>query len=250
MTPEEQAAKEAADKAAAEEAAAAQAAADEDDKPDEDEGGEGEDKIDYEAELKAERDRRAKAEKELADRAFREREAKRKDKDGKGEDDEQDEDKPLTARQLQAVLAGERERTQKVLDAQRITDIAKGMAGSTAEADLIVEIHKNRSFPSTMTLQEQLEEAYIIANRKKIVSQNAELKRALSGRTTVSKDAASTQRDGTVGAETKLEAHDAQAIKASGMVWDGTKRMYKKPLGNGKKHLYFDPKTKKRFVAA
>jgi hypothetical protein len=202
--------------------------------------------IDYEAELKAERERREKAEKELADRAFKEREQKRKGKDDKQEDDT-DEDKPLTARDLQSILAREREATSKELQGARVAQIAKDMAGSDAEANLIVEIHRNRTFPQGMSVQEQMEEAYIIANRKKILATNKELKRALIGKETTSRDAAGTHRDATEAQETKLSSQDAHAIKAAGMVWDGAKRAYKKPLGNGKSFLYFDPKTKKRW---
>lgn len=242
MTPEEIAAKE---QAEAEAAAAAEAAK----KAAEDEATGSTSDIDYEAELKAERERREKAEKELAERAFQEREAKRKAKEAAGNQGE-DEDKPLTAKELETILARERQETQKSLDSARIADMAKGMAGSDAEAKLIVEIHRNRTFPSGMPLQDQLEEAYIIANRKKIVAKNKELERALSGKRGVNDDAAGTHRDPTPGDEPKLNPNDAHAIKSAGMVWDGTKRMYKKPLGDGKQHLYFDPKTRKRFKAA
>jgi len=89
-----------------------------------------------------------------------------------------------------------------------------------------------------------------VFNRKKILAQHSEMKRALKSKETTSKDSAvDTKVDAPTG-EAKLSPQDAQAIKQSGMVWDGVKRAYKKPLGDGKTFYFYDPKTKRRWKEA
>lgn len=219
-------------------------------------GNQGKDKnIDYEKELELERERREKAEKALAERNFKERQKKRakKDKDDEeqGDEDEGDEDeKPLTQRQLREILAADRQRTQKEVQANQIAEKARKLASSDAEAALIIEIHKNRNFPEHLTLDEQIEEAFAIANRKRLLAQNEELKRALKSKETKKTDAAGSHKDTPAKGEPKLAAQDLQAIKRSGFVWDASRNLYKKALKGSNKTLFYDPKSKKRFVEA
>lgn len=198
--------------------------------------------IDYEAELKSEKERREKAEKVAADLAFKNRKAKREEV----EEDEPEEDKPLTAKQLQVVLAQERQSARKELQSELISDKARKLAGSESEAKYIIEIHRGRVFPEHLTLDEQLEEAYAIANRKKLITENAELKRALRSKETANNDASGTHRDAPEGTEPKLTSQDAQALRGAGFEWDGKLKLYKKLLPD-KSYLYRDPKTKKTF---
>ena len=204
-------------------------------------------KIDYEAELAKEREAREKAERTLADKAFKEREAKRQAGDADASKDESD-DKPLTARELDDILSKRLSGIQKDLEGEKIKEIAKSLASSEGEANLIVEIHKNRTFPLNLSLERQLEECYAIANRERILAQNAELKRALRSKETATGYAGEAERDSGKAGEPKLSPQDAEALKMAGMVWDGVKRVYKSPIG-GKKHFYYDPKTKKRWTA-
>jgi len=197
--------------------------------------------IDYEAELKRERERREAAEKAAADAAFKLRERKRKGEDV--EEDEVDEDAPLTGKQLQDILRKEREQTKKELNASSIALKAREIAGSDSEAQLIIEIHKNRSFPDGLSLDEQIEEAYAIANRHKIVAENSDLKRALRGKDTISTNVAGTHRDSPALDEPKLSQGDVGAIKAAGFIWDGKTRLYVKKLPTGRT-LSYNPKTK------
>ncbi len=203
-------------------------------------------KIDYETELKREQDRRISAEKATADISFKLREQKRKEKEY-DEDGNLIEEKPLTASQLEDILQRDRQTTRKEFQSELISEKAKKLAGSEAEANYIVEIHKNRTFPEGLSLDEQLEESYAIANRKTLIAQNAELKRALRGKETVSDLAAGTHRDSPALDEPKMSSNDIQAIKATGFVWDGKARLYIKQLG-GKRILTYDPKTKIRKV--
>lgn len=181
--------------------------------------------IDFEAELKKEQERRIASDKANAELAFKLRERKRKEEE---EDFDNEEEKPLTAKQLQDILQQDREKTRKELQSELISEKARKLAGSEAEANLILEIHKNRSFPEGLSLDEQLEEAFAIANRKTIMAQNAELKRALRSKETASDNVAGTHRESAPLNEPKASSHDISAIKAAGFIWDGKANMWKK----------------------
>lgn len=182
-----------------------------------------------------------------AEIAFKVRDKKRKGEDDDEEEDEDEpEDKPLTQKQLDSILAQERQKTMKVLQASQIVEIAKRLAKGDAEADLIVEIHKNRIFPEGLSLQDQLEESHAIANRKRLPAQNEELKRALRHEDTKSDANIGTHRDASKAGEPNA-SRDITAIKASGYNWDGARQVYKKPL-KGNKTLFYDPKKKKTWV--
>lgn len=207
-------------------------------------------KTDYEAEIEKERSRREEAERKLAEtrRKAKERFEAKKQRDEE-ESTEDEEDRPLTGSELRAILSEEREATRKEFQSQQILETAKELASSDAEARLIVEIHKNRSFPSGLSVREQIEESYAIANRKKLLAQNEELKRALRSKETVNRSGGGGFHDSSMKAEEpKIGSADISAIKAAGFEWDSTKRLYKKPIAGGKKYLYFNPKTKQRFV--
>ena len=197
----------------------------------------------HEEELKRERERGDAAERAAADAAFKLREKRRKEEE-EGLDDE---DKPLTAKELEGILQKDRQITRKEIQTEIISGKAKKLAGSEAEAQLIIEIHKNRIFPEDLSLDEQLEEAYAIANRKSLMAKNEELKRALRSKETISDNAAGTHRDSTPLDEPKMSSSDIQAIKAAGFVWDGKLRLYVKKFLSGRT-LTYDPKTKTRKV--
>lgn len=206
--------------------------------------GEGEAKADttpnpYEELLAKEKERADKAEKAIAAIAFKNREKKHDKEDEK--DDEGEEDKPLTAKEINKILDQERQRTRKELQVEVITEKAKKLAGSDAEASLIIEIHKNRTFPDDLSLDEQLEEAYAIANRGKILAENAELRRKARSKDTATDAVAGSHRDSQAADAPKLSAGDAQALHAVGYVWDGKIQRYVKISGNYK--LIHDPKN-------
>lgn len=189
-----------------------------------------EDSTQLEAALKREREAREKAEKAAADKAFKLREERRRQKE---DSEEVDEDKPVTAKDIQRILAEEREATQKVIQESETKKIASELADNPTEQALILEIYKNRSFPAHLSLQEKLEEAKLIANKDKIFGENKELKRALLGKKTVSKDSATTQHDEPVGSKPKLAPIDAQVYQEAGFTWNDKQRRWQKKLPNG-----------------
>jgi hypothetical protein len=201
-------------------------------------------KIDFEAELKKEKEAREKAEKASADLAFKLREKKRKD----DEEQEEEEDKPLTASGLEQILAKERENTRKEMLSAESDRIAERLTGSESEKKLVLELHKNRSFPSYLSIEEQIEECYAIANRKKLVGERNEALRALKSK--ADNGVAGTHQDEPTGSQPKMAAADASEFARLGFKWNGTNRRHEKKLSNGQL-LIVDPKTKQtRLVKA
>ena len=92
---------------------------------------------------------------------------------GREEDEEEVEEEskedPLTASQLENILAKERQTTGHLIQGARIRELANKLAGSDAEAKLIVEKHKNRIWHDHLALEDQVNEAYVLANSKKII---------------------------------------------------------------------------------
>lgn len=213
-----------------------------------------EEETDWEAVAAAEKIRADKATKKLATKRFKERQTAREESDEGDETEEEDdeEEKPITASQLETRLA--RDRQERLLDSQEATalEIARKNTTSEAEAKAAVLFWKGRVVP-TGNLEEDMMFAIAGMNRKRIPGQQSEVRRAEKSRETASDDAASTHQDAPKAGEPKLSPQDAQVIKSSGFEWDGSKRMYKKPLGKSGKHLYYNPKAtdarSKRFVA-
>lgn len=229
------AAEEDTDEESAEEEEAAEdtdAAGDSEDGDDSD-GSKKKDDLDLDAELEKER-KAGEPDLEIADDAFKEREKKRKE--GAADDG----DKPLTQKDLDVALA--RDRKERQSDDALI--IAKEMAGSEKEAELIVAKWRNRTFPRTLTLREQVREAYVITHSKKILGERDEAMRALRGKNGVNRNPANTHRDAArSGNEPKLDKGVAAQLKTSGYAFNNVRRQYEKKLPNGRMLIY-DVQTK------
>lgn len=196
--------------------------------------------IDYKAELKKETEAREKAEKALADKRFKDAQKKRKADDDAGDDPaDSNDDAPVTQKDLAAVRAEARREVQ----AERALELATSLAGSEAEAQLLVAKWQNRTFPEGTPLSEQMEEVYAIVHRKQLIGERNEALRALKGKEGAHKTSASGHQDAPSGAEPKLSPADDHAIKAAGYVWVGAERAWVKQLANGDK-LVKDAKTK------
>jgi|TARA_Y100000310_G_scaffold242771_1_gene246984 hypothetical protein len=188
--------------------------------------------IDYKAEAEKEREAREKAEKAAADSAFKLREERRKREEAEVDDfdDDLDEDeKPLTRKELDAIL--DKDRKEQTLS--KAKEIASNISGSADEAELVMEVYRSRTFPAHLTLDQKLKEAYLIANAPKIIGQNTELKRALRGRDISSKDTAGTHHDKPKGSEPKVSNADKTVLQQVGFKWNGTSRRWEKKLNNG-----------------
>lgn len=203
--------------------------------------------VDYEAELEKERQARIKAEKILADRAFKDRTAKRQENESEEDEEDEDDDKPLTKADLKRFQAENQKQLQKELQKTRIEEIADRLSTSEAQKKYIIEIHRNRSFPDYLTLEEQMEEAFAIANRKKLIGERNEAMRALKNKDNVNKNPASDHHDEVPTTEPKLPPQDVAALKAVGFVWNSTSRRFEKKLPNGDL-LVRDPKTQNAVI--
>lgn len=193
-------------------------------------------------ELKEEAER-----KRVADEAFRKREEMRKEREKKSEEGEGDkvlDSNDIVARATEAATAAA---TKVALQSAALT-IARSLAASDKEAQLIVAKWGNRSFPDGVPLQDQVEEMYAVVNRKKLIGERNEALRVARNKGNVNDNGAATHRDAPAAGEPKLSDADASALKAAGFVWDGDKRMYKKPLKGGKLHLYRDSKSGRTFT--
>lgn len=208
---------------------------------------------DYKAIALAEREKREKAEKALAEKNFKLRESKRREKvEEVVVEDDIDEDKPITSKELQRILAENTQQTEKRLNKSQIVEFARSLGESQDEIDAIVETHSNRVFPSDMSLTEQVEEAFAIVNRKKLISTNIELKRALLSKTTASTDVATTHRDPMQGTAPKMSPNDTASYKRAGFTFDTKDKVWKKKLPNTAqtgKFLIKDPKSKTTYIA-
>lgn len=195
-------------------------------------------------ELAAEQDRASKAAE-----AFAVREKARKEREAAGDADE-DSKKPLTRADIAEINATATAAAMKVANQAAALTIAKTLATSDKEAQLIVAKWANRNFPEGTPLQDQIEEMYAVTHRKRLIGERNEALRAAKNKLNVQTDSAATHRDETAAGEPKMSDADKTAFKQAGFVWDAAKRLYKKPLGNGKTHLYRDPKTGRTFRAA
>jgi hypothetical protein len=196
--------------------------------------------VDWREEAKKERERRKNAERALAEKRWRNNK-KKKDQDDEEADDEEgdDPDRPVTLRDLETVLS-RRERTS---NADRIREVASDLTGDPDKAEYIIEIHANRTFPSDMSLREQLEESLAIADRKHLVSKNSELKRALRSRDLASRNGGGSHRKGNEGTHPKVEKSLEQSLKNAGFAYDPKMKFWKKKLPSGQ-HLFKDARTK------
>lgn len=201
--------------------------------------------IDYEAKLKEEREARLKAEQALAKKRYQSDERKRKQYEENPDEapDENDEDRPMTARQFNEFITKERQETQKLLQEREIRSLAERYGTTEAEINLFVEIHKNRVFPSHLSLEEQIKESVAIANKDKLIGERNEAVRALRGKQNANNNAATTHHDATQGNEPKLATDVKAILLRQKFVFNPITRQYEKKISQGRK-LVYDLKTR------
>lgn len=196
-----------------------------------------------EAELKREREAREKAEKALAEGRYKRAESKRKEVEKPIEEEESDEDKPMTRKELQAEMARREDAIRKEVLNSEAKRLADSMSTNDTEKALILEKWKSHTFPSHISLEEQIESCYAMAFRKRIIGQRNEALRALKGKDGVQKDSATTHHDAPAGTAPKIAASDAAELARVGYKYNSTAKRYEKTLGNGKLLIKKDLKT-------
>ena len=188
--------------------------------------------------LKIEREKRLEAEKRLEETRIKAKE--RFEENRKKEEEE--EDKPLTKKEFQALLEIEREKDRKNTQEERAGQIAQSLSENPKEAELVLEVWRNRTLPGSLT--EQLKEAHVIATAKRTQAQNEELIRALANKDGENEDGLNSQRKASLAGEPNLDTNDKSVLK--GFTWDGGR--YKKVIAGGKKIFYVSRDLKKRWI--
>ena len=211
--------------------------------------------LDLDEEIEKEK-KRGKPDQKIASEAFKQRQAKRKDiadieeedpddkpltrKDIADIEEEDPDDKPLTRKDIADIEA----RSLRKFQEGEAMKLARSMTTSEKEAQLVFLKWQNRQFPGDAILEDQLEEAFVITHKRKLMGERNEALRALKNKDTVNKDGSSSHRDGPTAGEPKLSEADRTAYQQAGFAWDGTKRLYTKAIGRGKT-LCKDPKSDK-----
>jgi len=203
-----------------------------DEEPEESEEGKKEPSQDWKKIAQEEREAREKAERALASDRYKSRH--KKDETDDADEEESEEEKPgLTEEQLRKILREERDATRKEVLAGRTKEIARELAESDDEADAIVEIFNNRSFPETLTHEQKVREAFFIAHGPRLTAKILELRRSLKSKDTKGRSGnENTYRDAPKGSEPKLSGADKESLKSAGFTWDG--KRYTKKLPGGK----------------
>lgn len=147
-------------------------------------------------------------------------------------EEEDDDNAPATKGDLKRIA---RITTAQNLETQALA-LARNLTTGVHEnpdkaAQLIIAKWKNRSFPTDMPLQEQIEEMNIVTFKDKITGTAAEAARAARGKTSVVRDGAGSHQGDRPADEPTGE--DATAIKAAGFVWNGAARRWQKTMKDG-----------------
>lgn len=175
------------------------------------------------ADLKREQEASVAKDKKIADLAFKNREKTRKpDK----VEEVADEDKPLTRREYHEMRVSEQKAS--------IGTIVASFTDDETLKELVIEKHRNRTFPSNLSLKEQLEECYNSTASKKIAGERDEALRALKGKEGASNDSAGTHHDAPQGSQPKVEATLAVEMARVGFKYNKKAKRWEKPLDGGK----------------
>lgn len=159
---------------------------------------------------------------------------KREQVEEEPDEPEDDSARPVTRKELEDIIAKERQAAYSTAYADRITELSEELGETPQEAELIRTIHANRVFPADMPLRDQLSEAHAIASYKRMQARNGELARAVLSQQTATRSTATTHRDPQAAAEPTL-APDVQAsLKRAGYTFNSMNRRYEKKLPNGK----------------
>lgn len=182
--------------------------------------------IDYDAEI--DKEIKGRPDPEKARLAFKERQARREERQ------EEEKDKEFISREeFNSYL--ERDRQERQVDTFLI--LAKSLANSDKEATLMLERWKNRSFPSHMTITEQVEEIYAGIHSKRLIGERNEALRALRNKDNANKSSVSAGQQN-LKSKTRepneMPANDLLTIKGAGFAWNEKTKRYEKKTSSGK----------------
>jgi hypothetical protein len=185
---------------------------------------------DYKADFEKAVEARKKAERVLAEQAYKKRQQK-KEVYTEPDLDNEDDEKPITKKDLSELLLAERQQTEKLLQKNRIEETLKGLTTNPDEANLIREIHQSRVFPSHLSIEEQVQEAFVIANSKRILAQRNEALRALKSKSVVNNDVAGQYQENKERPEQRLKPDVEFVLKGQGFKYNPQARQWEKAVG-------------------
>lgn len=197
--------------------------------------------IDYSQKLNAEKKRIA--DKFKAAEAFRERKSRRSNDSADESEDTQHDEEKLTVQELIRILDERDKKHEERFFQDKMETAARELASSDDEAAAIVQYAQTRIVP-TGDYQEDVRLAFGALNYERLVAQNAELKRALIGKTATRKDAVSEgEHDSTSSEPKNVSAADRALLKNSGFTWNAGRKVYQKVNEKTKRKIIFDPRT-------
>jgi len=166
--------------------------------------------IDYKSELEVEKKRRERAEFALY----------KSKQDKKEEPEEKTDFDPSEIKNLiKEAIGGELGVVRHELDKARVEQMAHDRATNSGEADLILW-HYTNSIKPTGNLKEDMDNAYVLANRKKFVQENSEAKRALLSKDKKGAGSGAGQKPKPKSEVPQLSDSDKKFIESSGMKWN------------------------------
>ena len=201
-------------------------------------------KIDYKAELEKEKEKTKKAEDALATKRIKK---SKQNREGLTEEEIKaldEEEKPLTKSELEVILKEERQASRKEDQREKVDEIIKSMIDDEDAIELMKLRFKSHTPTPGQTLREQLEDVFMLVNKKKIIGENSELKRALKNKDNVSTSATNTKHSESKESEPKIAPDVKLVLTQGGYAYNTTAKRYERTLPNGKV-LFKDPKTGK-----
>jgi hypothetical protein len=194
-------------------------------------------------------DYKAKAEelqKKIAADAFKFRKEKRKEDGDSNNGDELDLDKPMTAAEVQKLLKEQEQNLTKQLSSKEALNLANTLTTNADEAAYAVSLWQHVTLPFD-SMEEQIEFIVGGMNAKRILAQNAELKRTIISKDTAKKTVANTTRTPLSAGQPKVAPQVLAALKNTGFTYNSSQKVFSKKLANGK--MMFNDGKGKTWVA-
>jgi len=196
--------------------------------------------IDYETKLSELETRTKKAEETLAGDRYKNTHLK--------EEDEVIEpvvaEDSVTKADIEALLEKNRQDNLKVMEQAKIKELASTITNSPAEEKLVLAIHKERQFPSYMSLDDQIKESFVLANSDKLIGERDEAVRALKNKNNINTTAENDNPDQPKGPGPKVAGDVVSILTQKGFKLNSVSQRYEKTIKGGTS-FYYDLPTKK-----
>jgi len=182
-----------------------------------------EEHIDYKAEFEKEKVRREQADHTIEELKRR----KKEEEEGEGGDGKEG----MTPEEIRKIAQEEASKTLKSINQGQAENLARSVATSDDEAELIIFHYKN-SIVLTGNLQEDIESAQALANKKRVQKQLSEIRRTIQAKKNeAGEGGAGNPPGGEEESEPKLSENDRKIIRSGNFKWDPKKKVFISPSG-------------------